>query len=321
MHLHETRPKLPKKAWSTLIYLIEEVRLRWYIIIFSMVVLIWGFLYYCFTAIGHGIGLNGIPLVNISLWNSLYFSVVTISSLGYGDMHPVGISKLFVCLEVLIGFVIMGILLAKLSSFRLSYHVTRLFSSETQKRLDGYSEEFESLVPQMIQSRKMIENTFRATPDMRPTQEPSDVDTYFSIKMASIHSFSLGLYNYITYEIEHTDFFAVAPPESLIRVARAIDQVFNLLNNAVIGMTAEARTVLLKPENRKRILESVDFHKAICDNVNNKCANENVKAEFSLVKQTCNNSPESFFATPTVAADQPDQMPITADQPISRGVK
>jgi len=37
------------------------------------------------------------------LANSLYFSVITITTLGYGDIHPIGIAKLFAALEAIIG--------------------------------------------------------------------------------------------------------------------------------------------------------------------------------------------------------------------------
>ena len=59
---------------------------------------------------GHGIG------ENISLWDAVYFSVVTISSLGYGDFQPKGISRLFATIEVLWGLVIIGLGVAKLAS-------------------------------------------------------------------------------------------------------------------------------------------------------------------------------------------------------------
>jgi ion channel len=38
-----------------------------------------------------------------SLWDAIYFSVVTISSLGYGDWFPIGWARALACLEVLSG--------------------------------------------------------------------------------------------------------------------------------------------------------------------------------------------------------------------------
>jgi len=42
-----------------------------------------------------------------------YFSVVTFTSLGYGDIHPVGVmGKMAACAEIISGLVMFGILLS-----------------------------------------------------------------------------------------------------------------------------------------------------------------------------------------------------------------
>jgi hypothetical protein len=46
-----------------------------------------------------------------------YFSVVTFTSLGYGDIHPVGVAgKATACIEIVSGLVMFGILLTFISS-------------------------------------------------------------------------------------------------------------------------------------------------------------------------------------------------------------
>lgn len=47
---------------------------------------------------------------------AFYFSIVTETTLGYGDFRPVGISRLLVCLHVLIGLGFVGIVVAKITS-------------------------------------------------------------------------------------------------------------------------------------------------------------------------------------------------------------
>ncbi|KYK26623.1 hypothetical protein AYK26_07300 [Euryarchaeota archaeon SM23-78] len=46
--------------------------------------------------------------------NSLYFSFITATSLGYGDVIPIGISKFLSGLEVIFGLIIYGVLISKL---------------------------------------------------------------------------------------------------------------------------------------------------------------------------------------------------------------
>ena len=99
-------------------------------------------LYYLLTQCDHGIGQDDTALNNATFLTGIYFSIVTISSLGYGDMHPMGISKILACIEVLFGLVMIGVMIAKVTSQRLSYRVERLFRSEAQKRLENFAEEF-----------------------------------------------------------------------------------------------------------------------------------------------------------------------------------
>jgi hypothetical protein len=46
----------------------------------------------------------------------LYFSVVTFTSLGYGDIVPHGVGKILACLEVMLGLAFLGVFIAKLTS-------------------------------------------------------------------------------------------------------------------------------------------------------------------------------------------------------------
>ena len=51
-----------------------------------------------------------------SLANGIYFSVVTFTTLGYGDMYPISIfGKIFVITEVIIGYIMSGLLIAILA--------------------------------------------------------------------------------------------------------------------------------------------------------------------------------------------------------------
>ncbi|MFG0329500.1 MAG: potassium channel family protein [Phycisphaerales bacterium] len=43
-------------------------------------------------------------------WTSVYFSVVTFATLGYGDLRPVGIARVIACIEAMIGYLVLGLL-------------------------------------------------------------------------------------------------------------------------------------------------------------------------------------------------------------------
>jgi potassium channel LctB len=44
-----------------------------------------------------------------TLFNSMYFSAATLFSVGYGDMYPVGVGKLFATFEAFIGYIMPAI--------------------------------------------------------------------------------------------------------------------------------------------------------------------------------------------------------------------
>ena len=45
-----------------------------------------------------------------SFWEALYYSVVTFTTLGYGDLQPRGVMRFMACLETFVGYLVLGIL-------------------------------------------------------------------------------------------------------------------------------------------------------------------------------------------------------------------
>jgi hypothetical protein len=299
-----------------LIYLIEEVSLLRYGLFFISAVLVFSFAYFILTPRSHGLGSNGLPIVGLTFWNAIYFSIVTVSSLGYGDMYPMGFSKILACLEVLSGLVLMGIMLAKMTSARLSYHVARLFSSEIQKRMEYFAEEFEML---HIQTSK-VSQAIAQIPGGQPVLDQSQAVNECTKTVSAFHSRSHRLADYIAYEIEHCNFFSIAPTDAVVSMAEAINQAIFLLGQMVIGMTAEARRALLTSANRKQLLDAVDKNKEICWMIRKHCMNNSILNEFSEILKICENFPESLFAVPVLVAEeaQPDQTLEKSDEPQHR---
>ena len=56
----------------------------------------------------------------------LYFSFVTQATIGYGDLLPLGFSRLFACLQAGVGIVSVGLLIAKITTASISrYNLLR----------------------------------------------------------------------------------------------------------------------------------------------------------------------------------------------------
>ena len=55
---------------------------------------------------------DGGPAVTHDLLTCIYYSVVTFTTLGYGDFYPVGLARAMAALEALTGYVILGVLVS-----------------------------------------------------------------------------------------------------------------------------------------------------------------------------------------------------------------
>jgi len=61
---------------------------------------------------------------NITLPDAFYFSTTTITTLGYGDITPVGVFRFFVVIEVLMGFIYMGSMI---------YFILKIFEKKSEQ--------------------------------------------------------------------------------------------------------------------------------------------------------------------------------------------
>ncbi len=84
---------------------------------------------------------HGTNIKNLSWFDSLYYCVITFSSLGYGDILPVGFGKLIACLEVLSGLILTAIFVGKIASERQSAMLRLVYTSEHQRRLVEFEKE------------------------------------------------------------------------------------------------------------------------------------------------------------------------------------
>ena len=127
-----------------LLHLINEVSLGWLIgALFLAVALFavgyWGLAhtepgYLVFTYDQHAVP---------GLGDALYFSIVTISSLGYGDIRPIGPARVLVGLEVVVGLAFLGLLVAKISSVKQDYILNRMYNDLVDDKLEKFAHELE----------------------------------------------------------------------------------------------------------------------------------------------------------------------------------
>ena len=298
-----------------LIFVVEEVRMFWYIVGFIVVVIVFGISYARLTPMGHGIGENLKPLSDVTIWTGIYFSIVTISSLGYGHMHPMGLSKALACVEVLIGLAVIGIMIAKVTSQRLSYHVSRLFSSDAQKQLEDIAANFETAKVNLNVIMPKLGNVYQSAPNQETprTENKNELISKFREVAINLRSECVKLRDYFVHETEQGKYFQIVPVDAVIKVGNAVDGAFVILGQLITSVPSQARIEIIDEYNRQMIFEALNSQKKACDLVKEHATDEGTLDAFQRVKETCQTLPTSYFAVPEES--QPDQVPQGTDQP------
>lgn len=74
--------------------------------------------------------------------DALYFSVITSTTVGYGDLTPYGISKLFAACQSVTGFFIAALFVAKLVAYRQEVTLERVYELTFQAHFQSIRESF-----------------------------------------------------------------------------------------------------------------------------------------------------------------------------------
>ncbi|GEM65895.1 hypothetical protein SF1_38770 [Sphingobacterium faecium NBRC 15299] len=124
--------KLKPKINTNLGGLIDK--LSYWSILFCMLatILIFAAFYFILDTYFEG---NGISINPPSFTNCLYFSAVTFTTLGYGDVLPEGLSKFLAIIEVSTGMFLAAIFIGKISSERQSSKLTLIYASINHQKI------------------------------------------------------------------------------------------------------------------------------------------------------------------------------------------
>ena len=288
----------------------------WLILSFLMIVFVFGTAYTLLTPCGHGIGQDSQPLAKVTLGTGIYFSIVTYSSLGYGDMHPMGLSRVLACLEVLLGLASIGILIARVTSRRLSHHVSRLFSTDAQERLEAIATELETSSDELRQLMPQLQRAYQSDPGpgTSPSLETRALLTKVGQFALDLRSRCVHLHDYWATEMAQGSYFQIAPVTGIERVGEALDDVFFRLSQLVIALSPQARADILDRRTRQRISEAIDRQMQLCQ-LAEQHPDQDIRLSFQGIGDTCNRLQENYFAVPDLEESQPDQVLQDSDLP------
>ncbi|MBU1625938.1 potassium channel family protein, partial [bacterium] len=71
----------------------QPVMLSWFAVVFGSALIYW---------LGGGVA-TSLPDIKLNWWRYIYFSISTVTTLGYGDYHPVEGFEILACIEAIFG--------------------------------------------------------------------------------------------------------------------------------------------------------------------------------------------------------------------------
>jgi len=176
-----------------------------------------------------GIELTYTPNSGPKLPDCLYFSIVTISSLGYGDIRPVGFGRIIAALEVLCGLVILGMWISHLTSRKTELYLERIHNQAIDERFKEFrvnirrlTKEFEKSVHEYLNQGNEVPRLFSAG----SSSIGSVLDELFAIVD--------GATRYLRYEVKNRLFFDTAGSVPFGRLLDALTKASDQLGASAI---------------------------------------------------------------------------------------
>lgn len=294
------------RAW--VVYAIEDVSLTFYSSLYLAVIFIFAEAY-LYMPDGNGLLptiIGGQDKTPIGFSGALYFSATTITTVCYGDIDPIGFSRALAAFEALLGLTFFGIMLAKITSMRLSYHVLRLFGSYAENRLDQFCLTSQKVETHLRRLSPEITKAFPDTPGTIPVAQDVFLES-FGEAIGSLHLFSGSFCQYLSTELDEGFFFADAPKHALIRSAEDVQRAIYVLTQLFIALSPQARIVVLDDINLRRVTELLYRWKQVSERIINQSKNAELKNSFKSISDMCSGLLESFFSVPASKQVQPGQ--------------
>jgi len=120
------------------------------------------------------------------LWSALYFSFVTTTSVGYGDVVPVGPVRILSIVEAVIGLMIFGALVAKFVSRRQDQLVQEIYNVTFEARLDRVQTNLHMVLSEMQSIAAICE--YGVTQPARVAARLESAVLVFSGELRAIHA-------------------------------------------------------------------------------------------------------------------------------------
>ncbi len=225
---------------------------------FVAIVIAFAIAYYALSLTAHGLSPTYSTDTPVGIGDCLYFSVVTISSLGYGDIRPLGFSRVLVFVEVLCGFAFLGVIVARLASAKQDHLIRRLYGSDVFQKID----EFRSIyVDLQAQYRDHFELLERLTTDDH--ENKTFVNWQHELRRINYHlrTHTIAFDRYLTSESFHGELLRVVSVRTLGSPLIAIRDLLGLWK----ALSDRARNCFWETTGEVRLKEHLRLFGKITD--------------------------------------------------------
>lgn len=205
-------------------------------------ILLLGTFYYCLIPAGNGLVING-QAFRPNFFEALYFCIVTFTTLGYGDLSPIGTGRLAAALIVLSGLTLTALLIGKFASERQQSTLLLLYTSDAQRRLEGFVGRIKDLRSQLEQSVSESGGASRFNDDLQSLEnllEATFSYAIFNANQARLVEFGnasalKSLYRELAYvqvtcaSIHKLRLYDVAASDCALNLTRRLSSLMNIM--------------------------------------------------------------------------------------------
>ena len=207
-------------------------------------------------------------------------------------------------------------LIAKLTSSRLSYHVKRLYISDSHRQLYRYQSKIRAIqseINNLIRSAlsQLIETpSGKDIPSDKSAQSIQDrIRRTFLKTFSELSKVINDLKSYINTESKSGDYFSEISSEIIKELGNTISEIVNQTHQFLIGISQEKRVRLLFGDPGKHYSMLLLYIKELCAIILKYSKDNQIKLTFSTIETGCNKSENEIIIVSVAIYDinPPDQ--------------
>lgn len=185
----------------------------------------------------------------------LYFSFISFTTVGYGDLVPIGACKIISVFEGMSNFLFMGVFISKLTSYKNEYMMRRIYTAELEERLQGFTNglnEGHDAILKMFMCKKWDEKNLQ-----------------------KVLNVVLGARRYIGYETYYGDMYTDVSQKVVLNFLKSIVNFYNEINKNksifdTTGIGEKENKVLYKIIQTEAIIANIIFENDKTDRLKGK---------------------------------------------------